>query len=90
MLDRLQLRAFKGTLRGHMPWNKGDIRMPYYMLLDEEDIQDHSDNFRAQAALFAVKYSGTQITVAKDFMFRETNKILDLRNKFLPGKVLAF
>ena len=35
------------------------------------------DNFRAQKALIVVEYSGTQLTVDKDFMFGESNKIPD-------------
>merc|ERR1712243_278529 len=50
----------------------------------------YPDNFRAQKALIAAKYSGAQLTVAKDFVFGETNKSPDFLKKFPLGKVPAF
>merc|ERR1712123_76021 len=50
----------------------------------------YPDNFRAQKALIAAKYSGAQLTVAKDFVFGETNKTPDFLKKFPLGKVPAF
>jgi len=50
----------------------------------------YPDNFRAQKALIAAKYSGAQLTVAKDFVFGETNKTPEFLTKFPLGKVPAF
>merc|ERR1711910_52737 len=50
----------------------------------------YPDNFRAQKALIAAKYSGAQVTVAKDFVFGETNKSSEFLKKFPLGKVPAF
>merc|ERR1711909_122772 len=50
----------------------------------------YPDNFRAQKAPIAAKYSGAQLTVAKDFVFGETNKTPDFLKKFPLGKVPAF
>merc|ERR1711910_88532 len=50
----------------------------------------YPDNFRAQKALIAAKYSGAQVTVAKDFVFGETNKAPEFLKKFPLGKVPAF
>jgi len=50
----------------------------------------YPDNFRAQKALIAAKYSGAQLTVAKDFVFGETNKAPEFLKKFPLGKVPAF
>merc|ERR1712083_181691 len=50
----------------------------------------YPDNFRAQKDLIAAKYSGAQLTVAKDFVFGETNKTPDFLKKFPLGKVPAF
>jgi len=50
----------------------------------------YPDNFRAQKALIAAKYSGAQITVPSDFVFGETNKTPDFLSKFPLGKVPAF
>merc|ERR1712126_744886 len=50
----------------------------------------YPDNFRAFKALIAAKYSGAQLTVAKDFVFGETNKKPDFLKKFPLGKVPAF
>merc|ERR1712170_219065 len=50
----------------------------------------YPDNFRAQKALIAAKYSGAQVTVAKDFVFGETNKSAEFLKKFPLGKVPAF
>merc|ERR1712243_201303 len=50
----------------------------------------YPDNFRAQKALIAAKYSGAQLTVAKDFVFGESNKKPEFLNKFPLGKVPAF
>merc|ERR1739838_285030 len=41
-------------------------------------------------ALIAAKYSGAQVTVAKDFVFGETNKSAEFLKKFPLGKVPAF
>ena len=40
--------------------------------------------------MIAAKYSGAQITVAKDFVFGETNKTPEFLKKFPLGKVPAF
>merc|ERR1712114_187 len=50
----------------------------------------YPDNFRAFKALIAAKYSGAQVTVAKDFVFGETNKKPEFLKKFPLGKVPAF
>merc|ERR1712062_708188 len=50
----------------------------------------YPDNFRAQKALIAAKYSGAQVTLAKDFKFGETNKSPEFLKKFPLGKVPAF
>merc|ERR1712029_983851 len=50
----------------------------------------YPDNFRAFKALIAAKYSGAQLTVAKDFVFGETNKKPEFLKKFPLGKVPAF
>merc|ERR1711953_1100996 len=50
----------------------------------------YPDNFRAQKALIAAKYSGAQVTLAKDFKFGETNKAPEFLKKFPLGKVPAF
>merc|ERR1712154_493587 len=50
----------------------------------------YPNNFRAFKALIAAKYSGAQVTVAKDFVFGETNKSAELLKKFPLGKVPAF
>eukprot|EP00092_Neocalanus_flemingeri_P026025 GFUD01028210.1.p1 GENE.GFUD01028210.1~~GFUD01028210.1.p1 ORF type:complete len:422 (-),score=118.56 GFUD01028210.1:1072-2337(-) len=50
----------------------------------------YPDNFRAQKAQIAAKYSGAQLTVAKDFVFGETNKTPEFLKKFPLGKVPAF
>merc|ERR1712223_2373397 len=50
----------------------------------------YPDNFRAQKALVAAKYSGADVTVAKDFVFGETNKSPVFLKKFPLGKVPAF
>merc|ERR1712061_171866 len=50
----------------------------------------YPDNFRAFKALIAAKYSGAQVTVAKDFVFGETNKSAEFLKKFPLGKVPAF
>merc|ERR1711997_1134827 len=50
----------------------------------------YPDNFRAQKALIAAKYSGAQLTVAKDFVFGETNKSPEFLKKLPLGKVPAF
>merc|ERR1712045_95934 len=44
----------------------------------------------AQKAVIAAKYSGAQLTVAKDFVFGETNKSPEFLKKFPLGKVPAF
>merc|ERR1712200_128312 len=41
-------------------------------------------------ALVAAKYSGANVTVAKDFVFGETNKSAEFTKKFPLGKVPAF
>merc|ERR1712076_350507 len=50
----------------------------------------YPDNFRAQKALIAAKYSGAQLSLAKDFKFGETNKSPEFLKKFPLGKVPAF
>jgi len=50
----------------------------------------YPDNFRAQKALIAAKYSGAQLTVPADFVFGETNKTPQFLSKFPLGKVPAF
>jgi elongation factor 1-gamma len=50
----------------------------------------YPDNFRAQKALIAAKYSGAALTVAKDFVFGESNKTAEFTKKFPLGKVPAF
>merc|ERR1712029_1174840 len=50
----------------------------------------YPDNFRAFKALIAAKYSGAQVTVAKDFVFGESNKKPEFLKKFPLGKVPAF
>jgi len=50
----------------------------------------YPENFRAQKALIAAKYSGAQLTVADDFVFGETNKTPQFLAKFPLGKVPAF
>merc|ERR1712083_622119 len=50
----------------------------------------YPDNFRAQKALIAAKYSGAQVSLAKDFKFGETSKTPDFLKKFPLGKVPAF
>merc|ERR1712186_55222 len=50
----------------------------------------YPDNFRAQKALIAAKYSGAEVTLAKDFVFGETNKSPEFLKKFPLGKVPAF
>merc|ERR1711990_479650 len=50
----------------------------------------YPDNFRAQKALIAAKYSGAQVTLVKDFKFGETNKSPEFLKKFPLGKVPAF
>merc|ERR1712114_65751 len=50
----------------------------------------YPDNFRAFKALIAAKYSGAQLTVAKDFVFGESNKKPEFLKKFPLGKVPAF
>merc|ERR1712131_103325 len=50
----------------------------------------YPDNFRAHKALIAAKYSGAEVTVAKDFVFGESNKKPEFLKKFPLGKVPAF
>jgi elongation factor 1-gamma len=50
----------------------------------------YPDNFRAQKALVAAKYSGAELTVPADFVFGETNKTPEFLKKFPLGKVPAF
>eukprot|EP00088_Acartia_fossae_P008089 TRINITY_DN1380_c0_g1_i4.p1 TRINITY_DN1380_c0_g1~~TRINITY_DN1380_c0_g1_i4.p1 ORF type:complete len:428 (-),score=141.96 TRINITY_DN1380_c0_g1_i4:135-1418(-) len=50
----------------------------------------YPDNFRAQKALIAAKYSGADVKVAQDFVFGETNKTPQFLKKFPLGKVPAF
>merc|ERR1712110_970796 len=50
----------------------------------------YPDNFRAQKALIAAKYSGAEVSLAKDFKFGETNKSPEFLKKFPLGKVPAF
>merc|ERR1711973_420727 len=50
----------------------------------------YPDNFRAQKALIAAKYSGANLTVPQDFVFGESNKTPEFTKKFPLGKVPAF
>merc|ERR1711973_322181 len=50
----------------------------------------YPDNFRAQKALVAAKYSGANLTVPQDFVFGESNKTPEFTKKFPLGKVPAF
>ena len=50
----------------------------------------YPDNFRAQKAEIAAKYSGAKLTVSKDFKFGETNKSAEFLKKFPLGEVPAF
>lgn len=50
----------------------------------------YPDNFRAQKAQIAAKYSGAQLKVSADFKFGETNKSAEFLKKFPLGKVPAF
>merc|ERR1711973_43794 len=50
----------------------------------------YPDNFRAQKALIAAKYSGASLTVPQDFVFGESNKTPEFTKKFPLGKVPAF
>merc|ERR1711937_884484 len=50
----------------------------------------YPDNFRAQKAEIAAKYSGAKLTVSKDFKFGETNKSAEFLKKFPLGKAPAF
>merc|ERR1711993_105189 len=50
----------------------------------------YPDNFRAQKAEIAAKYSGAKLTVSKDFKFGETNTTKEFLAKFPSGKVPAF
>lgn len=50
----------------------------------------YPDNFRAQKALIAAKYSGAEVKVPTDFVFGETNKTPEFTKKFPLGKVPAF
>jgi elongation factor 1-gamma len=50
----------------------------------------YPENFRAQKALIAAKYSGAQVTVPDDFVFGESNKAPEFLQKFPLGKVPAF
>lgn len=47
----------------------------------------YPENFRAYKALIAAQFSGTQIKVAEDFVFGETNKSEAFLKKFPLGKV---
>jgi len=50
----------------------------------------YPDNFRAQKALIAAKYSGFKLNLAKDFVFGQSNLKDDFLAKFPSGKVPAF
>merc|ERR1712201_67345 len=50
----------------------------------------YPDNFRAQKALIAAKYSGADVKIADDFVFGDTNKTPQFLSKFPLGKVPAF
>ena len=47
----------------------------------------YPENFRAQKALIAAKYSGAELKVPADFVFGETNKTPEFTKKFPLGKV---
>merc|ERR1712126_724991 len=64
------------------------VQLPYSMV--GGTLFTYPDNFRAQKALIAAKYSGAELTVAKGFVFGESNKKPEFLNKFPLGKVPAF
>ncbi|KAI5638215.1 elongation factor 1 gamma, conserved domain-containing protein [Phthorimaea operculella] len=53
-------------------------------------IYTYPENFRAYKALIAAKYSGTDLKVASNFVFGETNKSDEFLKKFPAGKVPAY
>merc|ERR1712121_303465 len=64
------------------------VQLPYSMV--GGTLFTYPDNFRAQKAEIAAKYSGAKLTVSKDFKFGETNKSAEFLKKFPLGKVPAF
>ncbi len=52
-----------------------------------QTLYTYPDNFRAQKALIAAKYSGAELRVPADFVFGETNKTPEFTKKFPLGKV---
>merc|ERR1712126_527467 len=64
------------------------VQLPYSMV--GGTLFTYPDNFRAQKALIAAKYRGAELTVAKGFVFGESNKKPEFLNKFPLGKVPAF
>merc|ERR1712021_95218 len=64
--------------------------MGYLPIMVAGKLYTYPDNFRAQKALIAAKYSGGQLTAADDFVFGETNKSAEFLAKFPLGKVPAF
>lgn len=50
----------------------------------------YPENFRAYKVLIAAQFSGSQIKIADDFVFGETNKSEGFLKKFPLGKVPAF
>ncbi|XP_049874891.1 elongation factor 1-gamma [Pectinophora gossypiella] len=50
----------------------------------------YPENFRAYKALIAAQYSGTDLKVAPNFVFGETNKSDEFLKKFPAGKVPAY
>lgn len=47
----------------------------------------YPENFRAYKALIAAQYSGTDLKIAPNFVFGETNKSAEFLKKFPAGKV---
>ncbi|XP_026332370.1 elongation factor 1-gamma [Hyposmocoma kahamanoa] len=50
----------------------------------------YPENFRAYKALIAAQYSGTDLKIAPNFVFGETNKSAEFLKKFPAGKVPAY
>lgn len=91
-----------GRGRCNLPWNILLIQSLIENLLikpnDNESINNithlffqvlytYPENFRAYKALIAAQYSGTDVKVAPNFVFGETNKSEDFLKKFPAGKV---
>ena len=74
----------------HFPSFEGMCQDYFVIIFIFQTLYTYPDNFRAFKALIAAKYSGAQVTLAKDFVFGETNKKPEFLNKFPLGKVPAF